>query len=264
MHKDARKNARGQGSLPEERRVAILGHLAVAGRVVCSELAREWNISEDTVRRDIRDLDDAGLLRRVHGGALPRNARPVPYGDRVQADIAMKQRIAARAALAVVDGMTALFYGGTTTLAATRLLPSGIRARIITNDPRIALEASGRERLETILLGGRVHPGMQLVLGSQAVDAVRALHADVCLVGACALHDEFGLGVEDVEEAVLQQAFIAAASSVVALVTPEKLQTVAPFRVTSATAVARIITSANADDDVLARYRTVGIVVDAV
>jgi len=242
--------------------MAILGRLAIAGRVVCSELARDWEISEDTIRRDVRDLDDAGLLRRVHGGALPRTTRSVPYGNRVYANVAEKQRIAAHAALSFVDGMTALFYGGTMTLEAVRRLPTGIRGRVITNDPRIALEAASRERLETILLGGRVQPSLQLVLGSEAVDAVRAIRADVCLVGACALHDEFGLGVEDVEEAALQRAFVAAASSVAVLVTPEKLQAVAPFCVTSATAIGRIVTSTNADDEVVARYRAMGIVVD--
>jgi DeoR/GlpR family transcriptional regulator of sugar metabolism len=101
-----------------------------------------------------------------------------------------------------------------------------------------------------------------LTVGSAAVDLVRALRADICLVGACGVHDEFGLSINDAEEASLQRAFVEASGNVIALVTLDKLQTAAPFRVSSAAAITRIITCAQVPADVTDRYRRMGIALD--
>lgn len=90
------------------------------------------------------------------------------------------------------------------------------------------------------------------------------MRADVCLIGACALHDEFGLGISDLEEAALQRAFVAASSDVVALVTSDKLQTVAPFRVTSAAAITRLVAPTGVDRHILARFSDLGLRIDSV
>ena len=241
-----------------------MAHLEGRGRVVSSDLARQWEISEDTIRRDIRELDDAGLLHRVHGGALPRSPQVAPYKDRAESNLAEKVRLGVHGAGAIADGMTVLLYGGTTVLEAARRLRPDLRARIVTNDPRIALEVASRPAVETILLGGRVLSDSQLVVGTQAIDDVRALRADLALIGACALHDEFGVGISDYDEAALQRAFLAASNGVVALVTTDKLQTVAPFRVASAAAITRLVTTVNADSAVLARFRNLGLAVECV
>jgi len=104
----------------------------------------------------------------------------------------------------------------------------------------------------------------QLTVGSSAVDFVRTLRADICLIGACGIHDEFGLGINDIDEAALQRSFVEASSTVVALVTPDKIPTAAPFRVSSAAAIARIITCGEPDTDALERYRRIGIEVETV
>jgi DeoR/GlpR family transcriptional regulator of sugar metabolism len=251
-------------ALPQERRQALLAQLSLEGRIVCSTLAQKWDVSEDTIRRDIRHLDDAGLLRRVHGGALPRSPQATPYHDRADTNVTDKSRLGAHGALAITDGMTALLYGGTTILEAARHLRADLRARVITNDPRIGLEVAGRQGVEPILVGGRVLRSSQLIVGSQAVDDVRAIRADICLIGACSLHDQFGLGINDVEEAALQRAFVAAACEVVALVTADKLQTVAPFRVTSAAAITRLITTVDANPQILERFANLGLHIDSV
>ena len=226
------------------------------------EIAREWLVSEDTIRRDIRELDDAGLLQRTHGGALPRSPQLTPYAVRAERNVDAKLRLGRRGADFITDGVTVLLYGGTTVLEAARAVPHERRARVITNDPHIALELSSRERVEVLLLGGRVLPISQLTVGSAAVDFVRALRADVCLVGACGLHDSFGLGINDVEEAALQRSFVEASNHVVALATADKLQTAAPFRVTSAAAISRLVTCGEPDPEALERYRRIGIAVE--
>jgi DeoR/GlpR family transcriptional regulator of sugar metabolism len=249
--------------LPGERRRSILALIAREGRVVSRELAREWGISEDTIRRDIRELDEGGLLQRVHGGALPRSPHLTPYAVRADTNVDEKVRLGLRGAALIQNGMTALLYGGTTVYEVARQLPADARARIVTNDPRIALETSRREAVETLLIGGRVLSSSQLTVGSMAVDLVRALRADICLIGACGLHAEFGLGINDSEEAALQRAFMEAAATVVALVTSDKLQTAAPFRVTSAASIDRLICIGTADE-VTDSYRRLGIAVETI
>jgi DeoR/GlpR family transcriptional regulator of sugar metabolism len=251
-------------ALPAERRRAILAELAREGRIVSRALARDLRVSEDTIRRDIRELDDAGLLQRTHGGALVRSPQLEPYAVRSERNVDVKVRLGRSGAALVADGMTVLLYGGTTVLEAARALPADLRARIVTNDPRIALETSQRERVETLLVGGHVLRSSQLTVGSFAVDFVRTLRADICLIGGCGIHDTFGVGINDLEEAALQRSFVEASNHVVALVTPDKLQTAAPFRVTSAAAVARLITCEAPDAAVLERYRRLGILVETV
>jgi DeoR/GlpR family transcriptional regulator of sugar metabolism len=249
-------------ALPGERRRAILAQLVQEGRIVSRALAREWQVSEDTIRRDIRELDDAGLLHRTHGGALPRSPQLAAYGVRAERNVDAKLQLGRAGAALITDGMTALLYGSTTVLEAARALPDDRKALIITNDPHIALETSRRERSETLLVGGRVLSSSQLSVGSAAVDFVRTLRADICLIGACGIHDEFGLGINDIDEAALQRSFVEASDTVVALVTPDKLQTAAPFRVSSAAAIARIITCGEPPAETLERYRRLGIIVE--
>ena len=129
MQQKRQLTAISSGPLPQERRLAILAHLEGRGRVVSSDLARQWGISEDTIRRDIRELDDAGLLHRVHGGALPRSPQVAPYKDRAESNLAEKVRLGVHGAGAIADGMTVLLYGGTTVLEAARRLRPDLRAR---------------------------------------------------------------------------------------------------------------------------------------
>jgi len=125
--------------LAEERRQHIVDTVEQQGKVLAAELAQRFNTSEDTIRRDLRDLDAAGLLRRVHGGAM-RRTQPVPsFGQRVDADEARKDRLARALADSVQPGDTVLVDAGTTNLAFARQLEDGRAATIITNSPQIAL-----------------------------------------------------------------------------------------------------------------------------
>src|ERR1700751_2962961 len=108
--------------LTAERRALILERLNTHGRVLAADLTAELDVSSDTIRRDLRELDEAGLLRRVHGGALPRHGGPVPFQARGRRAPAGKTSMARRAAECVSDGQRVLRDGGTTTLEVARAL----------------------------------------------------------------------------------------------------------------------------------------------
>src|SRR3954454_884585 len=108
--------------LTDERRALILDRLRTHGRVLAADLTADLAVSSDTVRRDLRELDEAGLLRRVHGGALPRHGDASPFATRQRRAPEAKASIARRAAELVCDGQIVVLDGGTTTLQLARAL----------------------------------------------------------------------------------------------------------------------------------------------
>src|SRR6201993_2392754 len=140
--------------LTDERRHRILEHLQVRGRVLASDLVAEFGVSPDTVRRDLRDLDEAGMLRRVHGGALPRRGDTDPLPLRARRAPEAKASIARRAAQIVHDGQVVMLDGGTTTLEVARALPDPLSATVVTNSLPIALALADRPRVEVVVIGG--------------------------------------------------------------------------------------------------------------
>ena len=114
--------------LAAQRRDVLLSRLATDGRLVAKDIARELGVTEDSIRRDLRDLAAAGLCQRVYGGALP--ASPAVAGYAVRASVATdsKQRVAQAAAALVRPGTTVLLDGGTTALAVTAALPRDLAA----------------------------------------------------------------------------------------------------------------------------------------
>src|ERR1700752_2322709 len=183
--------------LTEERPHRILERLRVQGRVLASDLVAEFGVSADTVRRDLRELDDAGMLRRVHGGALPRPGDTDPLLIRARRAPEAKASIARRAAQIVHDGQVVTLDGGTTTLEVARALPEHLSATVVTNSLPIALALADRPRGEVVVIGGRLRGPAGVTVGAAAVAALAAVRADVLFLGVCGLHPEIGVSVED-------------------------------------------------------------------
>ena len=128
--------------LAEERRHAILERLRSDGKVVAAELSSSLAVSPDTVRRDLRELADAGLLRRVHGGALPPAVGARAYADRRTHAAGAKAAIAEATSRLLRSGQVILLDSGTTTLEVARRLPPELEATVITNSPPIAVTST--------------------------------------------------------------------------------------------------------------------------
>src|SRR6185503_630711 len=125
--------------LTAERRQQILEALRRDGKVLATELSAALNVSEDTIRRDLRELAEAGLLQRVHGGALPRSPASASYIARQSQAPSAKAAIARAAVQLLRSGQVIVLDGGTTTLQIAQQLPIDLRATIITNSPPIAV-----------------------------------------------------------------------------------------------------------------------------
>jgi|SRR3954468_199710 DeoR/GlpR family transcriptional regulator of sugar metabolism len=233
--------------LTAERRQAILGTLERDGKVVASELVLSLGVSEDTVRRDLRDLAEQGLLQRVHGGALPAAQPTGSFTRRLEISRAAKDALA-DAALPLLEGARVIVLdGGTTSLALARRLPPGFDATVVTNSPPIATALASHPQVEVVLVGGRLLKEAQVAVGAAAVDALRFVRADVCVLGICSLHPEVGVTTLDHEEASVKRAMIASAGEVIALATADKLRTASPWVVSPLTDVDHLVTDGDAE-----------------
>jgi DeoR/GlpR family transcriptional regulator of sugar metabolism len=244
--------------LTDERRDQILERLRVQGRVLASDLVDQFQVSPDTIRRDLRDLDEAGALRRVHGGALPRRGDTDPLPVRARRAPEAKASIARRAAQLVSNGDVVILDGGTTTLELARALPSSVSATVVTNSLPIALALADHPGIEPIVIGGNLRARSRVTVGAAAVAALERIRADVLFLGVCGLHPEIGVTVEDAEEREGKRAMIAGAAEIVGLADDDKLGTALPFVVAPMAAVTKLVTDAS-DGRVLAPYRALGI-----
>ena len=243
--------------LAEERRQAIVEQVERQGKVLAAELAQQFQTSEDTIRRDLRDLDTAGLLRRVHGGAMRRTRAEPSFGQRADADAARKGVLARALAEAVQPGDTVLVDAGTTNLAFVRLLEDGHAAAIVTNSPRIALELGHLRATRVMLLGGVYSGHADAVLGAHTVAEIRRLRVNLAVVGVCSVEADRGLGASDAEEAVVKSAMLAAASRRIVAALNERLEAPAPFLIAPLSEVDRLVLEPDVAPDVLARLREV-------
>jgi DeoR/GlpR family transcriptional regulator of sugar metabolism len=245
--------------LTDERRAVILDRLRNEGRVLASDLGEEFDVSVDTIRRDLRDLDSLGLLRRVHGGALPRHGDAAPFSVRARRAPDAKASIARRAAEIVEDGQLVVLDGGTTTLELARELRPDLRAAVVTNSPPIAQALADHSGLEVTVVGGTLrHEGL-VTVGAKAVEAFNLIRADVVFLGVCGLHPRIGVTTKDLEERHVKAAMIDGAGEVVALADADKLGTAMPVVIAPLSAVTQLVTDADADATALAPYRAVGI-----
>jgi DeoR/GlpR family transcriptional regulator of sugar metabolism len=245
--------------LTEERRQVILERLRSDGKVVAAELSSSLDVSVDTVRRDLRELADAGLLRRVHGGALPTAVGARPYSDRREQAPAAKEAIA-RATIGLLRaGQVIMLDAGTTTLEVARHLPADLDATVVTNSPPIAVALAGHPSVDVTVLGGMLRRDADALVGAATVEALRSIRADVLVLGICSLHPEIGITVVDLEESFVKRAMIENAAEVVAVSAAEKLGSAAPYVVAPLEELTHLVTEESAPEEQLDPFRRAGV-----
>ena len=234
--------------LVPERRELLLARLATDGKLVARDLAVELGISEDSVRRDLRELAAAGLCQRVYGGAVPVSRALADYATRGSVEPESKRRVASLAVGLIRDGHRVILDGGTTTLAVARALPMDLRATVITHSPTIAAELVAHPTVEILLLGGRIYKHSAVACGAATVEAASALTADLFLLGVTGVHRDHGLTTGDHEEAAMKRALAGRAAETYVLASNEKLGAVSAYKVLELSDVAGVITESGVSD----------------
>ncbi|MFI4959406.1 MAG: DeoR/GlpR family DNA-binding transcription regulator [Lysobacterales bacterium] len=247
--------------LPQERQQWILERLRQRGRVVALELATEFAVSEDSVRRDLRELAALGLCKRVYGGALPMTATVAPLKQRRQEHAGRKLALARKAVTLVRQGQVLLIDAGSTNAAIAAVLPQDLGLTVVTNAPDIAQLLLEREGFEILLIGGRIDTRVGAAIGAQAVKEIQRLRADLSFPGACAIDAIGGLWGFDSEEALLKRAMVEASSEVVIVATSDKLGTVATHRVAAIDEVQHLVVEHDVGRALRATFSAHGLVV---
>ncbi|MGJ5892936.1 DeoR/GlpR family DNA-binding transcription regulator [Streptomyces niveiscabiei] len=245
--------------LAAERRDHLLGLLAREGKVVAKDVAAGLGISEDSVRRDLRDLAAEGLCQRVYGGALPVSPAVVDYAARQGVTPDGKRKVAAVAAGLVRPGSAVILDGGTTALAVARALPVGLDCTVITHSPTVATALLEHPAAEVFLLGGRIFKHSAVACGAAAVEAARNVSADLCLLGVTGVHPEAGLTTGDAEEAAMKRALAGRAAETYILASSEKIGAASRFRVLPWEDVSGVVTDADPRHAVLEQLAARGV-----
>jgi DeoR/GlpR family transcriptional regulator of sugar metabolism len=233
--------------LAAQRRDLLLERLRVDGRLVAKDLAAELGVSEDSVRRDLRELAAAGLCQRVYGGALPVSPAIADHAGRERVEPASKQRVAAAAARLVAPGSTAIIDGGTTALAVASALPLDLTATVVTHSPTVATALVDHRDVEVFLLGGRLFRHSLVTCGAAAVEAAQGVTADVFLLGVTGVHHEAGLTTGDADEAAMKRALARRAADTFVLASAEKIGAASRFAVLPLADVTGLVTDADPD-----------------
>jgi len=247
--------------LSAERRQAILGTLARDGKVVAARLVEELGVSEDTIRRDLRELAAQGLVQRVHGGALAPAPQPGSFAHRSERCPDEKAALAQAAVAVLAHARVVLLDGSTTNLELARRLPAEPARTVLTNSPPIAAALADHPTAEVVMIGGRLDKRAQVTVGASTVDFIRSIRADACVLGVCALHPEAGLSTDDLDEAQVKRAMVAASADVIALATSDKLRAGSPYVVAPVAELTHVVAEAAAPDELLDPYRALGVTV---
>jgi DeoR/GlpR family transcriptional regulator of sugar metabolism len=247
--------------LPAQRRDLLLSRLRTDGQIVAKDLAEELGISEDSLRRDLREMAAAGLCQRVYGGALPVSPAIGDYAARQAVATDSKQRVARRAAGLIAPGSTVILDGGTTALQVARGLAPELEATIVTHSPTVVAELIDHPRIELYLIGGRVFKHSAVTSGAAAAEAAGAVNADLFLLGVTGVHPKAGLTTGDGDEAAMKRALARRAADTYVLASSEKIGAASQFSVLPLADVAGVITDADPDQATLRELERAGVAI---
>ncbi|WP_101847948.1 DeoR/GlpR family DNA-binding transcription regulator [Zhihengliuella sp. ISTPL4] len=227
--------------LAAQRKDHLLALLDREGRVVAKDVAADLGVSDDAIRRDLRELAEEGRLLRVYGGAIPVPAADRPVAERATVATDSKGRVALAAVARIRPGSTIVLDGGTTTLAMARLLPADGDLTVITPSPAVALAVAEHSDARVILIGGELTRHSMVAGGALAMEAVQHLAADVFFLGVTGAHPVAGFTTGELDDAVTKRALATRCAETIVLASEEKIGAVSRYPVVSLDAVDAVI-----------------------
>lgn len=246
----------------DERHAEVLRLLTADRRVESARLAEQFDVSAESVRKDLALLEERGLLRRVHGGAVPcEPSRAEPHVADRGVRLAQKSSIARRALRFVPDGGSLLLDAGSTTLRLAEMLPADRGLVVYTNSWPVG--AALHERgIDVVALGGRIRPVTMASVGMLTGQALAGVNVDVAFLGTNALSFDRGLTTPDADEADVKHQMLAVARQRVFMVDSSKFGCVSHARHATLDDVDVLITDAEATAAHRKRLRAAGVTVE--
>ncbi|WP_337905509.1 DeoR/GlpR family DNA-binding transcription regulator [Gluconobacter japonicus] len=228
------------------------------GRVLAADLATEWHVPVDMIRRDLRELAEAGECRRVYGGALRMQPAAAHIHSRMGENITLKNALASHTAGLFKAKQVAFIDTGSTNIALATSLPRDMPLTVVTSSPAVAVALSDASQIETIMIGGRLDGATGGVIGSVAVQSLQHYRFDLCSLGVWAISAE-GPSVWDPEEAAFKREVLSRSETVVVMAEGSKIGSGGRFPVAPLDTVHTLIVSEDAPSDELSRMNASGV-----
>ena len=227
-----------------ERKNAILARLSGEGKVIVSELAREFSVTEETIRRDIERLSREGLATKTYGGAVANTspATDLPYQVRKHANVERKEAIADLIAAMVNDGDRIMLDASSTVIYLIRKLKTKKNITVITNSVEILLELSDVPGWTVLSTGGSLKEGALSLVGSSAEKMIRGYHVDLAVCSAKGVDAQMGITESSERDAEIKQVIFAAADRKILAVDATKFDRISFVKVCDLDAVDMIVT----------------------
>lgn len=247
----------------EERQQAIAQSVLRHGRVSVTELASSFEVTTETVRRDLSTLEQTGLIRRVHGGAVPSSSvLETRLAERDESRIEEKSRIArAAAGLLPPTEVSMLLDAGSTVGRLAAHLPHDRRLVVFTHALPVAARLVSSANVELHVLPGRVRHATQAAVGAETVAALSRLRAEFAFVGTNGVSLRHGLSTPDSDEAAAKQAMVSACDRVVLLADADKIGQEHTVRFAETREVDTLVTDDRAGDRDVTAFERAGMTV---
>lgn len=248
------------GMMAEERRIQIIQILRKAGRVKVNELASQFNTSAVTIRNDLNDLAQRGLVQRSHGGAMLPDAilRESPVQERLKAHADEKCRIGAIAATMIHDSETIILDSGTTTLEIARKIKNKKGLHIITNGINIAAELLDARDCEVFIVGGTVRGESASISGRFAEEMFDQFSADKLFLSGAGCDLEFGVSGANLEETMVNRAMLRIAREIILVADASKFSRRSMSRIAPFSEIDTVISDKSLSEDIQTKLRSSG------
>jgi DeoR/GlpR family transcriptional regulator of sugar metabolism len=244
-----------------DRQAFILHQVNLHNKVLCTDLSRQMKVSDDTIRRDIQQLADAGKIIKVHGGALSPSFHNTYSSSNDVYAYNQKKIIAEKAISLIKDGMFVLTTGGTTIIEMARALPPELHATFISGSIPALAAYIVHPNIEVIAIGDKISKDSKITVGLEAMMKISQLRVDLCVLGVSAINLEAGVSDNDWEVVQIKKAMIEASKKVVCLTISEKINSRQPFQICESKRIDTLITELSPDDPLLKPYKEAGITV---
>jgi DeoR/GlpR family transcriptional regulator of sugar metabolism len=228
--------------LKEERFRQILDSLSKDQKVTLKMLSKQLNVSDYTVRRDLKELTDQGLLRAVRGGAIPHSPTPHHFSDRLNYQSDEKKAIAKKAVSLLHPGQVVVLDGGTTSMAIAALLPVDLRLTVVTNSFPVVSVLETHPNIDVLFAGGRLYKAAYTSIGHDTIRFFQNIRADIYFMGICSIHPTIGVTTINYEESEVKKAIVEVSKHVVALAPHQRINTAEAFFICPTSDVHTVIT----------------------
>lgn len=207
-----------------ERRREIISRLTADGKVIVSELARDFDVTEETIRRDLEKLDRDGIASKTYGGAVSKNnsSLDLPYNVREGVNVAEKQDISEKILSLIHDGERIMLDSSSTALYIVKKIKSKKNLTVITNSVKILIELADKSDWTVLSTGGVLKKGGLSLTGSSAEKMIKSYHVDTAICSCKGLDIDLGVTDSNENDSLIKQAMLASADRKILALDGEK------------------------------------------